>query len=313
MLSFILKRIAIAIPTLFVIALLTFFAVQAIPGDVATIILGENASQEQIDALREELGLNLPLIQQFFNWIGGVVSGDLGKSLIYNQDVAQALFQRSVITLTISFVGVIVCSIIGVGLGMLGAIKGGRTDSALLSTTSVGLAIPNFWAAVILVYIFSVTLAWLPANGWTQFSDDPWRWFLGLILPVTALVIVPIATVSRQTRASFKSVLGKDFIRSLRAAGISSNRIIYKHALRNAAIPIVTIIGIQFVLLVGGAVVIEQVFALPGIGQLAIQAVTTRDIPIIQGVVLFVAAMVLITNLLLDLLYAWLNPKVRLA
>lgn len=313
MLWFIAKRVvAEAIPTLIVIAILTFLAVQLIPGDVAVTILGDNATSEQIQQLRTELGLNLPLYEQFLRWTGGVLTGDLGKSLVFNQDVSFALAQRAVVTLTIALVGTVVTAIIGIALGVVGALRGGLVDRFLLSLTSVGLAVPNFWAAVILVYLFAVLFPVFPANGWTPITSDPWHWFLGLVLPIAALTMTPIATVSRQTRAAFGTVLSKDFIRSLRAAGVSRNRIVFKHALRNAAIPIVTIVGLQFVLLLGGAVVIEQVFALPGLGELAITAVTTRDLPVIQGVVLFVAVMVLLTNLILDIGYAWLNPKVRL-
>jgi peptide/nickel transport system permease protein len=193
-----------------------------------------------------------------------------------------------------------------------GALRGGIVDRVVLFTTSVADSIPNFWAGVVLVYIFAVTLGVLPANGWVPFDVDAGLWARSLVLPVVALSLASVATIARQTRAAFSDVSKRDFVRSLRASGLPLPQIIFKHILRNAAIPIVTVLGLQFVLLLGGAIVIEEVFTLPGIGQLAINAVETKDVPMIQGVVLFTAIMVLVVNFTLDIVYAWLNPKVRL-
>ena len=312
MIRFVLTRVAVAVPTLLIIAVLTFITVQLLPGDPALAILGDTATEEQVAALREELGLNLPLYQQFASWLGSVVSGDLGVSLTTGQPVAQALGQRAAVTITLAAIAVVVTAVLGIAFGIAAALRGGVIDRVLLFLTSIGLAIPNFWAGVVLVFLFAVTFGVLPANGWIPFGVDPGLWARSLVLPVAALSISTVATVARQTRAAFIDVSKRDFVRSLRASGLPLRSIVVKHVLRNAAIPIVTVVGLQFVILLGGAIVIEQVFTLPGIGQLAISAVTTKDLPMIQGVVLFTAVMVLAVNFVLDILYAWLNPKVRL-
>lgn len=312
MLKYILTRLGIALPTLFIIMVLTFLTVQLIPGDPALAILGDTASPEQLAALREELGLNLPLWQQFGTWFVSVLQGDLGRSLTTSQVVTEAILQRSVVTITLATAAVLVTATVGIAVGVWGALRGGMVDRAVLFSTSVADSIPNFWAGVVLVYVFAVTLGVLPANGWVPFHIDPSLWARSLVLPVIALSLASVATVARQTRAAFSDVSKRDFVRSLRASGLPLPQIIFKHILRNAAIPIVTVLGLQFVLLLGGAIVIEEVFTLPGIGQLAINAVETKDVPMIQGVVLFTAIMVLVVNFTLDIVYAWLNPKVRL-
>lgn len=310
--KYILTRLGVALPTLLIIMVLTFLTVQLIPGDPAVAILGDTASPEQLAALREELGLNLPLWQQFGTWFISVIQGDLGRSLTTGQVVSQAILQRSVVTITLATAAVLVTAAVGISVGVWGALRGGIVDRVVLFTTSVADSIPNFWAGVVLVYIFAVTLGVLPANGWVPFDVDPGLWARSLVLPVVALSLASVATIARQTRAAFSDVSKRDFVRSLRASGLPLPQIIFKHILRNAAIPIVTVLGLQFVLLLGGAIVIEEVFTLPGIGQLAINAVETKDVPMIQGVVLFTAIMVLVVNFTLDIVYAWLNPKVRL-
>lgn len=310
--KYILTRLGVALPTLLIIMVLTFLTVQLIPGDPAVAILGDTASPEQLAALREELGLNLPLWQQFGTWFISVIQGDLGRSLTTGQVVSQAILQRSVVTITLATAAVLVTAAVGISVGVWGALRGGIVDRVVLFTTSVADSIPNFWAGVVLVYIFAVTLGVLPANGWVPFDVDPGLWARSLVLPVVALSLASVATIARQTRAAFSDVSKRDFVRALRASGLPLPQIIFKHILRNAAIPIVTVLGLQFVLLLGGAIVIEEVFTLPGIGQLAINAVETKDVPMIQGVVLFTAIMVLVVNFTLDIVYAWLNPKVRL-
>jgi peptide/nickel transport system permease protein len=312
MFLFVLTRVAVAVPTLVIIAVLTFLTVQLIPGDPALAILGDSATADQVEALREELGLNLPLYQQFGAWFGSVLTGDLGVSLTTGQSVGDALVQRATVTITVAALAVVATALLGIAFGIAAALRGGWVERVLLFLTSIGLAIPNFWAGVVLVFLFAVTFSVLPANGWVPFGVDPQLWARSLVLPVAALSLSTIATVARQTRAAFIDVSKKDFVRSLRASGLPLPTIVVKHVLRNAAIPIVTVIGLQFVLLLGGTIVIEQVFTLPGIGQLAISAVTTKDLPMIQGVVLFTAVMVLAVNFVLDIVYAWLNPKVRL-
>lgn len=313
MVRFIASRVAIAIPMLLIIATLTFLLVQLLPGDAAQTILGDQATPEQLDQVRAQLGLDLPLAQQYWNWLSGAVTGDFGTSLVNGQSVSLAISQRSVVTMTLAVGSTIFSAIIGIALGMWAALRGGFVDRALRVITSIGMAIPPFWAGLLLVIVFAVWLRVLPANGWVDFTTDPGAWARSLILPVVAISIASIATLARQTRAAFQEVLGRDFIRSLRASGLPVGIIAFKHGLRNAAIPVITVLGLQFVSLLGGAIITEQVFALPGIGQLAIGAVQARDLPVIQGVVLYMTLVVLAVNLILDVAYGWLNPKVRLS
>ncbi|MGU3575504.1 ABC transporter permease [Brucellaceae bacterium C25G] len=310
---FISKRLLTAIPTLFVITSLTFLLVYLLPGDAAQTILGDQATPEQLERVRNELGLNQPIFTQYIAYLGHLVQGEFGHSLITKQSVLQAIGQRSPVTLTLAIGATVVSTVLGISFGMWASLKGGAVDRVLRIATSMGMAIPSFWGGLLLVLLFAVTFNLLPANGYVAFSNNPSRWALSLILPITAICIAGISTLTRQTRASFQEVLGKDFIRSLRASGLPVGVIAFKHGLRNAAIPVITVIGLQFVALLGGAVITEQVFALPGIGQLVVNAVNQRDLPMVQGVVVYITVVVLLVNLSLDLVQGWLNPKVRLS
>lgn len=310
---FVSKRLLTAIPTLFIITSLTFLLVYFLPGDAAQTILGDQATPEQLAQVRKELGLDRSLGAQYVTYLSDLVRGEFGHSLITKQSVLQAIGQRSTVTLTLAIGATIFSAIIGIALGMWASLKGGAVDRALRTVTSMGMAIPSFWGGLLLVLLFAVTLNLLPANGYVPFGTSPSRWALSLILPIVAISVAAISTLTRQTRASFQEVLGKDFIRSLRASGLPVGVIAFKHGLRNAAIPVITVIGLQFVALLGGAVITEQVFALPGIGQLVVNAVQQRDIPVVQGVVVYITLVVLLVNLTLDLVQGWLNPKVRLS
>lgn len=310
---FVFKRLLTAIPTLFIITSLTFLLVYLLPGDAAQTILGDQATPEQLAQVRRDLGLDQPLLTQYLVYLGDLVRGEFGRSLITKQSVLQAIGQRSTVTLTLAIGATVFAATIGIALGMWASLKGGTVDRVLRTVTSMGMAIPSFWGGLLLVLLFAVTLNLLPANGYVAFGNNPSRWALSLILPIAAISIAAISTLTRQTRASFQEVLGKDFIRSLRASGLPVSVIAFKHGLRNAAIPVITVIGLQFVALLGGAVITEQVFALPGIGQLVVNAVNQRDLPVVQGVVVYITVVVLLVNLLLDLLQGWLNPKVRLS
>ncbi len=313
MLWFVTKRLLTAIPTLFIITSLTFLLVYFLPGDAATTILGDQATPEQLARVRQELGLDQSFGTQYLAYLGSLVQGEFGSSLITKQSVLQAIGQRSTVTLTLAIGATLFSSVIGIALGMWVSLKGGMVDRVLRTITSMGMAIPSFWGGLLLVLLFAVTLNLLPANGYVPVTRDPSRWALSLILPIAAISVAAISTLTRQMRASFQEVLGKDFIRSLRASGLPIRTIAFKHGLRNAAIPVITVIGLQFVALLGGAVITEQVFALPGIGQLVVNAVQQRDIPVVQGVVVYITVVVLLVNLVLDLLQGWLNPKARLS
>ncbi len=313
MLWFAIKRLLTAIPTLLIVTTLTFLLVYMLPGDAALTVLGDNATPEQLTAVRRQLGLDQPLLTQYLSFIGNLAQGEFGHSLITRQSVLQAIGQRSTVTLTLAIGATVFSAIVGIALGMWASLKGGQVDRSLRTLTSVGMAIPSFWAGLLLVLAFAVTLNIFPANGYVAFGADPGRWIMCLILPVIAISIAAISTLTRQTRASFQEVLGRDFIRSLRASGLPVHVIAFKHGLRNAAIPVITVIGLQFVALLGGAVITEQVFALPGIGQLVVNAVQQRDLPVVQGVVVYITVVVLLVNLALDLAQGWLNPKMRLS
>jgi peptide/nickel transport system permease protein len=305
------RRLLFAIPMLFFATALTFVLVSITPGDPAITILGPDASPAQYAHLRDQLGLSRPLWEQYGDWVRLVLQGDLGQSLFTGQRVTQLLAQRVPVTLSVVIIGTIVSSIIGIAIGITAALRGDIFGKMLENIALVGLSIPGFWAALILVTIFAVDLGWLPSTGYVYVKQSPWQWAVSLILPVAAISIAPIATIAKQTRDSFTDTLNRDFIRVMQANGFSRNSILFRHALRNAAIPILTVLGISFTHLLSGTVVIEHIFALPGLGTATVQGVTQHDLPIIQGVVFYLTLTVLAVNLLIDLAYGWLNPKVR--
>lgn len=305
------RRLLVAIPMLFVIASLTFLLVSLIPGDPAVGILGPDATPAQVAALRESLGLNRPLFVQYVDWMLHAVTGDLGTSIQTGRPVVELIGERLPITISIAILGIIVTVVLGVLLGLLGALRGGWVGKAAQLISVLGVSIPGFWLGILLVLVFSVSLAWLPATGYIPLTDSPGEWLRSLVLPVITVALAGVAAVARQTRASMNDALAKDYVRTLLASGTPRSTVIFTHALRNASIPVVTSLGFQFITIFGGAFIIEQVFALPGLGQLTVSAVSNHDIPLIQGVVLLSAVLVIVVNLVVDLLYSWLNPKVR--
>lgn len=313
MLIYILRRVAIAVPLVLVIITLAFALVSIMPTDVTTTVLGTDATVAQREALRAQLGLDQPPLVQYFSYLGQVLTGNLGTSLVSGRSVIDEVITRLPVTLTLAMGGTVLCFLIGTVLGSIAARRGGAADTSVRVGASVLLAIPSFWLAVLLVLVFAVILRVLPASGWTPFGVDPGSWAEHLILPLAAIALGSSASIARQTRVAMLANLSKDYISTLRAAGIGEFSVVYKHALRNAAIPVLTVIGLQFVGLFGGAVLIEQVFALPGVGQLALTAVTTGDIPVILGVVVSTSVLILAMNILIDVLYAILNPKARTA
>ncbi|WP_147039039.1 ABC transporter permease [Microbacterium aerolatum] len=312
MLKVIGRRLAGAIPLLFVIATLTFLLVQFIPGDPAVSILGPDASPEQYERVREDLGLNAPVHVQYFNWMIAAVQGDLGNSIRTGLPVLETILSRLPVTLSLALLSIAVTLVVGGTFGLISALKGGWLGKSAQVVSVLGASIPNFWLGILLVLVFSLTFRLVPATGYVPFEVSPWGWAHSLILPVAAIALAGVAAIARQTRASMLTVLGQDNIRTLLASGTPRRTIVFKHALRNAAIPVVTTLSFQFIHVVGGAVVIEQVFALPGLGQYMIAAISGRDIPVVQGIVLVTAIMIIIVNLVVDLINAWLNPKVRM-
>jgi peptide/nickel transport system permease protein len=311
MLRLIGRRLAIALPMLFVIATLTFGITSAIPGDPVVSILGPEAGAEQYAKLRADLGLDRPFWERYGDWMSHALQGDFGNSIISSRPVSTVISERLPVTISIALFAIAVTLVVGVGLGLIASLSEQWPGRLAQVLAVIGISIPNFWLGILLVLLFSLTLHWLPATGYTPISEDPSNWIRSLTLPVIAVAVSGIAAIARQTRASMNEVLAKDFVRTLLACGTPRHTIIFKHALRNASIPVVTALGFQFITLFGGAFIVEQVFALSGIGQLTISAVGNRDIPLIQGVVLFTAVIVIVVNLVVDVLYSVLNPKVR--
>lgn len=300
-----------AIPVILGVASVSFLLVQFLPGSPAEAILGQRATPEAVAALNAQLGLDEPVWQQYGSYVLGLVRGDLGSSLISGVAVSEIVFARLPITMSLAIVAAIVSAVIGIGLGALAAVRGGWFDRALTALTGLGLAIPNFWLGVVSVLVFSIWLAWLPATGFVELTVDPAQWALHLVLPVAVLSVVQIAAIARQTRAAMLVEFTRDYVRSLRATGISRRTILWKHILRNASAPVVTTLGLQFVGVLGGSVIIEQVFGIRGLGSLMVESANSQDLPVLQGIVVLSAVIVLAVNLVVDIVALVLNPKVR--
>ncbi|MEO6700681.1 MAG: ABC transporter permease [Jatrophihabitantaceae bacterium] len=311
MLRLIGRRLLVSIPLLFVVSFLTFGLISLLPGSPSVTILGPTASQQQYQQLDQQLGLNRPLWTQYTSWLARAVRGDFGDSLITGDPVHKVLTDRLPVTLSLIAGATLLAALLGVGLGIAGAVRRGRRADAVNVISLAGSAIPNFWLALVLVATFSVSLRWLPATGYTSLAAGPWPWARSLLLPWLALGLGGTAVIAKQTRDGFAEAMSMDFIRVLRANGLSERSIRYRHALRNAAIGIVTTIGMVFVGLLSGSVLIETVFAAPGLGSATVTATSEHDLPVIQGAVVYFTLLVVVMNLLVDLSYGWLNPRVR--
>lgn len=310
------KRLSVSVVLVFAISLLTFALQSLAPGDVAQTILSEGLggsySEEQYRELSHELGLDQPFFVQYWQWLSGAITGDLGTSPVSGLDVGSAIASRLPVTISLVILGTLTTTLVGVSLGILSAVRGGRLGRVVDILSLVGFALPNFWLALLFMALFAVTLGLLPATGYVPLDVSPVDWARSLILPVGTLAVTGIATFAKQTRDSMLGALSLPFVQMMRANGASEASIIFRHALRNAAIPIVTLVGLVFIGLFSGAVFIENVFALPGMGRLAVQATIKHDVPVVQGIVVVLTLIVVLTNLLVDLTYGWLNPKVRL-
>ncbi|MDQ3458757.1 MAG: ABC transporter permease [Deinococcota bacterium] len=312
MLLFVLKRSLAALASVFLAALLVFVALLAVPGDPAEVILGINASPQALQALREQLGLTLPPVERFARWLGGLLRGDLGVSINYGQPVTSLIVSRLEVSLPLAFGAMLLACLVALPLGVLAALRQGSwLDPLVTGATQLGAAVPSFWLGLLLILLFSVELGWLPAGGWTSWSRDPLRAAQSLVLPVLALGLGQAAVITRQTRAAMLEVLGQDYIRTARAKGLRARRVVYGHALKNTMVTLLTIIGLSFSQLLVGAIIVEQVFSLPGLGRLALTAIGTRDFPLLQGEVLFYATVIVLLNFLVDLSYSLLDPRIR--
>lgn len=313
MITFLLRRVASGVVLVFAVATITFLLMSLSGGSPARNILGEGATEQQVAAKAAELGLDLPLWERYWNWLSGAVTGDFGSSWFTNEPVMTSLANKFPVTLSIVTVAILVTAILATVLGITAAVQRGWIDRFVQVFAVIGFALPNFWVALVLVTIFAVNLRLLPATGFTPFATDPSQWALGLVLPVAALVIGTIASTAQQVRGATIDILERDFVRTLRARGIAKSSLLFRHVLRNAATPALTVLSLQFVGLLGGAIIIEKVFALPGIGSLAVAATTQGDLPQILGLVVVMVVLVVIVNLLIDLATGWLNPKARVS
>jgi len=306
------RRLISTIPMLVMVGLITFLLIHITPGDPAAVVAGENASQEAIEAARHRLGLDQPFLVQFWHWLVAVLHGDLGTSFTSGKPVTELIFNRMPITLSLTAGATLIGLLIAVPLGVFAATKRGSwLDKTTIFGTSLGIAAPEFFIGLLLVLLVALELGWLPATGYIPFEDDPVEWARRLVLPSITLGLGVAAELARQVRGAMIDVLSRDYIQTARAKGLSNYAIIIKHGLKNAAIPVVTVLGLQIRRLLGGTVIVEQVFAMNGVGSLAVRAVFLRDLPVLLGVALTTAVIVLIVNLLVDMSYGYFDPKVR--
>lgn len=312
MLSYFLRRIAAAIPVMLVVALFVFLLLRLSPGDPAAIIAGDMATPEQLAAIRESLGLNQPLYRQFFVWIWQLLQRDFSTSLMAHTPVLSMIGQRVEPTISLALVSIIFTILISVPLGVLAAWKHGSwIDNLVMSTSVLGFSVPVFVIGYVLITVFAIELKWLPVQGFRSISDGLGPFAQRIVLPALTLSSVYVALVARMTRASMLEVLGEDYIRTARAKGLAEVQVLFRHALRNAMIPILTVIGTGFAMMISGVVVTESVFNIPGLGRLIVDAVLARDYPVIQGMILLTSGVYVVINLLIDLSYAISDPRIR--
>ncbi|MEN2739540.1 ABC transporter permease [Microbacterium sp. X-17] len=313
MLAFITRRILSGIVLVVAISVIAFLLLYAGGGDIARRLLGEDASAQTVAQKAHELGLDRPLIAQFGSWVSGVLHGDFGTSWFTSQPVDDAIVSRLAVTLSLVFGATILIAIVSVVLGVLAATRGGWIDGVVQVVSLVGTAIPGFLIALGLVVVFAINLHWFAPTGYVQFADSPQGWISSVTLPIIALSLGGIAGVTQQIRGSMLDSLRQDYVRTLKSRGLSTRSVVLKHVLRNAAGPALAVLGVHFVGLLGGAVIIEQIFAIPGVGQVAVTATSQGDIPLVMGLVIATAILVVLLNLVVDLAQGWLNPKVRLS
>jgi peptide/nickel transport system permease protein len=312
MLTYVLRRVVATIPVMGFVALFVFSLLYIAPGDPAAIIAGDQATEQQIAHIRASLGLDRPFVVRFGDWFWHVLHGDLGTSIFTNLPVLTMIEQRTPTTLSLMSITLVMSIAIAVPMGVLAAWKAGTwIDRVIMVMAVLGFSVPVFVVGYVLAYVFALELPWFPVQGYEPLSAGFWPWLQSLILPAITLGGIYIALIARITRATMMEVLSQDYVRTARAKGVGRRDILYIHALKNAAVPIVTIIGIGFAALIGGAVVTESVFALPGIGRLTVDAILQRDYPVIQGVVLVFSFVYVLVNLIVDLLYTVFDPRIR--
>ena len=312
MLHYLAKRLGSLCVSLIVASLVIFACIEIVPGDPASFMLGINAQPDTVAALREELGLNQSLGQRYLSWIGGLATGDLGTSYTYRSPVAEIVADRLQVSLPLALYALGLTVIVAFPVGVLAAARrGSLTDLSVMGATQLGVAIPNFWFAILMVILFAINLRWFSAGGFPGWDAGFFAAMKALTLPAVALALPQASILARVMRSSLLDTLSEDYIRTARAKGLTRRQVMWRHALRNAMIPVLTIIGLQFSFLLAGAIIIENVFFLPGLGRLVFQAITQRDLIVVESVVMLLVFAVIVVNFLVDIAYAWVDPRLR--
>jgi peptide/nickel transport system permease protein len=314
MLQFVIRRAATGAVVLFVVSVMVFGVIHLVPGDPAEMMLGQNATPESLALVRAQLGLDQPLLVQYLSWSTSMLRGDFGTSVSINQPVASILRERFPATVMLTVGGMLVALGVGIPLGIAASlVRGSRLDFGISIIAFLGVSIPQFWLGIMLILVFSLQLGVLPPGGFANIFTDPGEGLRRLVLPSVALGLTLAAIISRMTRSSMLEVIRQDYVRTARSKGLPERRIVLRHALRNAMIPTLTVIGIQIGYLIGGAIVIEEVFYWPGLGRVVLHAVNYRDLPLLQGATMVIATAFVLINLLIDVMYTMLDPRVRFA
>jgi peptide/nickel transport system permease protein len=315
---FLLRRLAGFVLTLLAATLVVFAVLDLLPGNAAEVVLGDSATPESLAALEKKLGLDQPAAVRYVQWVGGLLRGDLGVSLSYDTPVADLVVERLAVTVPLALMAMALTTVVALVLGVYAASRHNRLgDVGVMAASQVGIAIPNFWFAILLILLFAVQLQWVSAGGFPGWTEDEggglWAGLQALLLPAVALAVVQAAILARITRSAVLDVLREDYVRTARAKGLSRRAALWRHVLRNAAIPVLTVMGLQFANLLTGTIVVENVFSLPGLGRLVFQAIANRDVVVVRNVVLLLAAAVITINLVVDVLYAVIDPRLRSA
>jgi peptide/nickel transport system permease protein len=312
MIRYFIYRLLSAIPILAIVSLASFLFIFLVPGDPAAEIAGPGATKEEVERIRGQLGLDAPIHVQMVSYYRRLFRGDLGQSILLNRSVTEAIIERAPVTLSLTGIALAISMTIAIALGVAAAVRQNTwVDQSAMTVALLGLSLPDFWVGLVMIYAFAVLLGWLPTGGYVELSKGVWPWLRSMTMPALALAITQLGLLARMTRATMLEVLNQDYIRTARAKGVPERSVVDKHALSNALIPMVTVMGLIVGILLGGAVVIEQVFALPGVGRLIIGAILRRDYPVIQGGLFLTATIFVFVNLAVDILYAFLDPRVR--
>ncbi|MFD0714213.1 ABC transporter permease [Paenibacillus sp. GCM10027626] len=305
------RKILSLITTVVVVSVITFFVFQILPGNPVQIILGVDADERQMEALEEQMGLDKPAAVRYLEWVGSAVKGDLGTSIRYQLPVAELIGDRLPVTMSLAVMSLILTLAAGVPLGIYIASRNGKVISYLLSLlTQLGIAIPSFWLGILLIFVFSVILKWFPAGQYVSWSDNPWEAFKSLLLPSIAIAISNTAVLIRYIRNTVLDQLKLDYVRTARSKGLGQAAILYKHVIRNASIPVLTVLGMIVADTLGGSIIVENVFSLPGLGNLLVSSINSRDLPMVQAMVLYIGVTVIMINFLVDLLYKVVDPRI---